>query len=57
MLRKNQTNVNGEKIIINGKNIKSEELFGVTLDHKLDFDTHISNLCKKVSTQLNILNR
>ena len=57
MLRKNQTNVNGEKIIINGKNIKSEELFGVTLDHKLDFDTHISNLCKKVSKQLNILNR
>ena len=40
--------------------IKSEEtvkLLGVTLDNKLNFDTHISNLCKKAATQLNVLKR
>ena len=50
LLRKNQTNTIGEKININDKVIKSEEtvkLLGVTLDYKLDFDPHISNLCKK----------
>ena len=40
--------------------IKSEEtvkLFGVTLDNELNFDTHISNLCKKAAAQLNVLKR
>ncbi len=60
LLRKNQTNTSGEQININGKIIKSEEtvkLLGVTLDYKLDFDPHISNLCKKAATQLNVLKR
>ena len=30
---------------------------GVTLDYRLDFDPHISNLCKKAATQLNVLKR
>ena len=50
LLRKNQTNTSGEPININGKMIKSEEtvkLLGVTLDYRLDFDPHISILCKK----------
>ena len=50
-LRKNQTNTSGEEISIDGKIIKSEEtvkLLGVTLDYKLDFDPHISNICKKL---------
>ena len=50
LLRKNQTNTSGEEINTNGKAVKSEEtvkLLGVTLDYKLDFDPHISNLCKK----------
>ena len=50
LLRKNQTNTSGEDININGKIIKSKEtvkFLGVTLDYKLDFDPHISNLCKK----------
>ena len=44
----------------NGKMIKSEEtvkLLGVTLDYRLDFDPHISILCKKAATQLNVLKR
>ena len=60
LLRKNRTNTGGEEININGKTIKSEEtvkLLGVTLDHKLDLDPHISNLCKKAATQLNVLKR
>ena len=60
LLRKNQTNTNGEEININGKIIKSEEivkLLGVALDYKLDFDPHVSNLCKKAATQLNVLKR
>ena len=60
LLRKNQTNTSGEQININGKMIKSEEtvkLLGVTLDYRLDFDTHISNICKKAAAQLNVLKR
>ena len=60
LLRKNQTNTSGEPININGKMIKSEEtvkLLGVTLDYRLDFDPHISNICKKAATQLNVLKR
>ena len=60
LLRKNQTNTSGEQININGKMIKSEEtvkLLGVTLDYRLDFDPHISNICKKAAAQLNVLKR
>ena len=42
------------------KNIKSEKtvkLLGVKLDNKLTFDAHISDLCKKAATQLNVLKR
>ena len=30
---------------------------GITLDYKLDFDPHISNICKKAAIQLNVLER
>ena len=30
---------------------KSAKLSGVTIDNKLDFNEHISKLCKKVSTK------
>ena len=43
-----------------GEIINSEEtvkLLGVTLDYRLDFDPHISNICKKAATQLNVLQR
>ena len=35
----------------------SAKLLGVTIDFKLDFDEHISNVCKKASRQLNVLKR
>ena len=60
LLRKNQTNTSGEQITINGKMIKSEDTvknLGVTLDYRLDFDPHISNICKKAAAQLNVLKR
>ena len=60
LLRKSRTNTSGEKINIDGEIINSEEtvkLLGVTLDYRLDFDPHISNICKKAATQLNVLQR
>jgi hypothetical protein len=30
---------------------------GVTIDFELNFNTHIANICKKASRQLNILKR
>ncbi len=50
----------GEPINISGKMIKSEEtvkLLGVRSGYRLDFDAHISNLCKKATTLLNVLKR
>ena len=35
----------------------SVKLLGVTIDFKLDFEEHISNVCKKASHQLNVLKR
>ena len=60
LLRKNLTNTSGEKINIDGEIINSEEtvkLLGVTLDYRLDLAPHISNICKKAATQLNVLQR
>ena len=33
------------------------KLLGVTIDNKLDFNSHVSNICKKVSTKLHALAR
>ena len=60
LLRKNQSNTSGEIFKISGEMINSEEAvehLGVTLDYKLDFDPHISNIFKKAVTQLNVLTR
>ena len=38
-------------------NCKSEKLLGVKLDHKLSFDDHISELCKKASRKIHALSR
>ena len=60
LLEKNRTSTSGEIINIGGEIINSEEtvkLLGVTFDCRLDFDPHISNICKKAATQLNILQR
>ena len=60
LVRKDRENTTGQNISLQDHTIKSEEtvkLLGVTLDNKLNFDTHISNLCKKAATQLNVLKR
>ena len=59
-VKKGQTNTCGINLDFQGHSIKSEEtvkLLGVTLDYKLNFDPHISNLCKKAAAQLNVLKR
>ena len=38
-------------------NSKSEKLWGVKFDHKLSFDDHISELCKKASRKIHALSR
>lgn len=45
---------------INDVNISCEDevkLLGVTIDYRLNFNTHISNICKKAARQLNVLKR
>lgn len=45
---------------LNGNRIECEndvKLLGVTIDYKLNFDKHISEICKKASRQLNVLKR
>ena len=49
LLISDQTNTCGINLDFQGHPIKSEEtveLLGATLDYKLNFDPHISNLCK-----------
>ena len=60
LIIKDQTNTSGEKLSIRGKTIESEDsvkLLGIQLDYELNFDPHISELCRKAATQLNVLKR
>ena len=60
LIRKDQTNTSGENFNIQGKMVKSEEtvkLLGIQLDYKLNFEQHISELCRKAALQLNVLKR
>ena len=55
---KDQTNTSGIDRDFLGQSIQSTEtvkVLGVTLDYKLNFDPHISNICKKAASQLNVL--
>ena len=36
---------------------ESITLLGITIDQKLKFDIHASNICRKVGRQVNVLNR
>ena len=43
---------------LNGNIIKTEDevkLLGVTIDYELKFNSHITNICRKASRQLNVL--
>ena len=45
---------------LNGNIIKTEDevkLLGVTVDYELKFNSHITNICRKASRQLNVLKR
>ena len=59
-VKKDQTNTCGVNLDLQGHSIKSKEtvkLLGVTLDYKLNFDPHISNISKEAAAQLNVLKR
>ena len=58
--QKDQSDTSGVDISIQGKSIKLEDnvkLLVIKLDNKLNFDSHISDLCHKAATQLNVLKR
>ena len=58
LIRKDQTNTSGENFNIQEKMVKSEEtvkLLGIQLDYKMNFEQHISELCRKAASQLNVL--
>jgi hypothetical protein len=45
---------------LNGNIIKTEDevkLLGVTIDYELKCNSHITNICRKASRQLNVLKR
>ena len=49
-----------ELIVINNAEIPTQtevKLLGITIDNKLNFDTHIDTICRKASRQLNVLRR
>ena len=51
---------NCKSLNLNGTEIKCEEsvkFLGVTFDYMLNFDIHISNICKKAARQINVLLR
>ena len=61
-LQNGNKNNNNTNIKLSIENItinitKSVKLLGITVDNKLNFEEHISNLCKKASLQLNGISR
>ena len=55
LLNDENISLNIDDEIIKGS--KSVKLVGVTIDNKLDFSEHVSNICKKVSKKLHALAR
>ena len=50
--------MNCKSLFLNGTEIKCEDsvkLLGVTIDYLLNFDLHVSNICKKAARQINVL--
>ena len=55
-----KTHNNNTTFNLNGVHINCDDevkLLGVTIDFQLNFNTHISNICKKAARQLNVLKR
>ena len=60
LLGKSRENLSGYQIKLRGHEIETKEfviLLGVTIDSKLSFEKHISQLCQQASSQLNALER
>ena len=59
ILSKNRIDTSGLKVKVGNKVIKSETnvLLGVKIDKELNFNSHVSDLCKTASAQLNDLFR
>ena len=60
MLLEKRNKNNQSCLKINSQTIKTTncvKLLEITFDSKLNFDSHISDLCKRASMQLNALNR
>ena len=58
LIENDQTNLSGESLNIEGKQIKSEEtvkLLVICIDYKLNFEKHISKICRKAASQRNVL--
>ena len=55
LLSKSRENLSGYQIKLRGHEIETKEfviLLGVTIDSKLSFEKHISQLCQQASSQL-----
>ena len=60
LFQKNKRNTSEYPIVLTGHEIKTQEsvtLLGVTIDYKLSFKEHVSNLSQMASAQLNALTR
>ena len=60
VIDKKRTNYTNEKIQIRNEDIQivpSVKLLGITIDDRLNFNEHISSICKSAANQLNALVR
>ena len=60
VIDKKRTNYTNEKIQISNEDIQivpSVKLLGITIDNRLNFNEHISSICKSAANQLNALVR
>ena len=60
IIKKDGTDTTGTKLQINDKSVDSSSevlLLGLTIDNKLNFSKHISELCRKAASNINALKR
>ena len=59
-IEKSKGKINPHSLIINGNSIESPEdlkLLGIEIENHLNFESHVSAICKKAVGQLNALSR